>query len=98
MGSVHKRSPSLDSDRCEVENFRLQPFRIHFRPDSKEDMLSVISQQEHPVLLRPFFMVHPCKTWEFLSDTSEKTNVLVKFITSVGPVVNLSINYSYGKI
>ncbi|XP_076995366.1 ubiquitin-like-conjugating enzyme ATG10 isoform X3 [Tamandua tetradactyla] len=61
-----------------------------------------ITQQEHPILGQPFFVLHPCKTNEFMSPIlkeSRKINRNVNYITSwlsiVGPVVGLNLPLSY---
>lgn len=61
-----------------------------------------ITQQEHPILGQPFFVLHPCKTNEFMTPVlknSRKINSNVNYITSwlstVGPVVGLNLPLSY---
>ncbi|KAL4822774.1 hypothetical protein H8958_011903, partial [Nasalis larvatus] len=63
-----------------------------------------ITQQEHPILGQPFFVLHPCKTNEFMAPVlknSRKINQNVNYITSwlsiVGPVVGLNLPLSYAK-
>ncbi|XP_047586962.1 ubiquitin-like-conjugating enzyme ATG10 isoform X2 [Lutra lutra] len=63
-----------------------------------------ITQQEHPVLGQPFFVLHPCKTNEFMTpvlENSRKINRSVNYITSwlsvVGPVVGLNLPLSYAR-
>nr|XP_038959080.1 ubiquitin-like-conjugating enzyme ATG10 isoform X6 [Rattus norvegicus] len=63
-----------------------------------------ITQQEHPILGQPFFVLHPCKTNEFMTavlKNSQKINRNVNYITSwlsiVGPVVGLNLPLSYAK-
>ncbi|XP_036598252.1 ubiquitin-like-conjugating enzyme ATG10 isoform X1 [Trichosurus vulpecula] len=65
---------------------------------------STITQQEHPILGQPFFVLHPCKTNEFMTsllENSEKDNRNINYITSwlsiVGPVVGLNLPLSYAK-
>ncbi|XP_048656179.1 ubiquitin-like-conjugating enzyme ATG10 isoform X1 [Marmota marmota marmota] len=61
-----------------------------------------ITQQEHPILGQPFFVLHPCKTNEFMAPVlknSQKINRNINYITSwlsiVGPVVGLNLPFSY---
>ncbi|EHB00187.1 Autophagy-related protein 10, partial [Heterocephalus glaber] len=63
-----------------------------------------ITQQEHPILGQPFFVLHPCKTTEFMAPVlknSQKINRTVNYITSwlsiVGPAVGLNLPLSYAK-
>ncbi|XP_061746450.1 ubiquitin-like-conjugating enzyme ATG10 isoform X2 [Nerophis ophidion] len=39
----------------------------HFRSRVRHSPLTSITQQEHPVLGQPFFMLHPCKTDHLMS-------------------------------
>ncbi|XP_074240282.1 ubiquitin-like-conjugating enzyme ATG10 isoform X2 [Saimiri boliviensis] len=62
------------------------------------------SESEHPILGQPFFVLHPCKTNEFMTPVlknSRKINKNVNYITSwlsiVGPVVGLNLPLSYAK-
>lgn len=63
-----------------------------------------ITQQEHPILGQPFFVLHPCKTSEFMTPvfkSSQKTKRNVNYITSwlsiVGPAVGLNLPLSYAR-
>ncbi|KAM6148983.1 ubiquitin-like-conjugating enzyme ATG10 isoform 1-T2 [Erethizon dorsatum] len=63
-----------------------------------------ITQQEHPILGQPFFVLHPCKTTEFMTPVlknSQKINRNVNYVTSwlstVGPAVGLNLPLSYAK-
>ncbi|XP_004678488.1 PREDICTED: ubiquitin-like-conjugating enzyme ATG10 [Condylura cristata] len=63
-----------------------------------------ITQQEHPILGQPFFVLHPCKTNEFMAPmlkNSWKINRNANYITSwlsiVGPVIGLNLPLSYAK-
>ncbi|KAM8777533.1 ubiquitin-like-conjugating enzyme ATG10 [Rhynchonycteris naso] len=63
-----------------------------------------ITQQEHPILGQPFFVLHPCKTNEFMTPVlknSRKINRNVNYIMSwlslVGPVVGLNLPLSYAR-
>nr|XP_017200049.2 ubiquitin-like-conjugating enzyme ATG10 isoform X3 [Oryctolagus cuniculus] len=63
-----------------------------------------ITQQEHPILGQPFFVLHPCKTNEFMTPVlknPQKINRNVNYVTSwlsvVGPVVGLNLPLSYAQ-
>nr|XP_044990382.1 ubiquitin-like-conjugating enzyme ATG10 isoform X3 [Jaculus jaculus]XP_044990383.1 ubiquitin-like-conjugating enzyme ATG10 isoform X3 [Jaculus jaculus] len=63
-----------------------------------------ITQQEHPILGQPFFVLHPCKTNEFMTPmlkNSQKISRNVNYVTSwlsiVGPVVGLNLPLSYAQ-
>ncbi|XP_010576360.1 PREDICTED: ubiquitin-like-conjugating enzyme ATG10 [Haliaeetus leucocephalus] len=64
-----------------------------------------ITQQEHPLLGQPFFVLHPCRTSEFMSSilTSSRkhdrhTNYIILWLSTVGPVVGLNLPLSYAKL
>nr|QSV39520.1 autophagy associated protein [Locusta migratoria] len=57
---------------------------------------SVLTQQEHPVLGRPFFQLHPCRTAKFLEMFEDSsTNLLITWLSSVGPLVGLELSLKY---
>ncbi|XP_069912477.1 ubiquitin-like-conjugating enzyme ATG10 isoform X9 [Oryctolagus cuniculus] len=63
-----------------------------------------ITQQEHPILGQPFFVLHPCKTNEFMTPVlknPQKINRNINYVTSwlsvVGPVVGLNLPLSYAQ-
>ncbi|XP_028283435.1 ubiquitin-like-conjugating enzyme ATG10 isoform X2 [Parambassis ranga] len=64
--------------------------------------LTTITQQEHPLLGQPFFMLHPCKTEEFMRpllqashDQPRPVNYVLSWLSVVGPVVGLDIPLKY---
>ncbi|XP_051038908.1 ubiquitin-like-conjugating enzyme ATG10 isoform X2 [Phodopus roborovskii] len=63
-----------------------------------------ITQQEHPILGQPFFVLHPCKTNEFMTavlknpqETNRNVNYITSWLSIVGPVVGLNLPLSYAK-
>lgn len=64
---------------------------------SKEDFYSVITQQEHPVMHRPYFIIHPCHTEKILSAFRHKTkNLIVTFLGLMTPLMKLNLPLEYG--
>ncbi|XP_010149481.1 PREDICTED: ubiquitin-like-conjugating enzyme ATG10, partial [Eurypyga helias] len=62
-----------------------------------------ITQQEHPLLGQPFFVLHPCRTSEFMSSVltgsqHRHTNYIILWLSTVGPVVGLNLPLSYAKL
>ncbi|KAM9213830.1 ubiquitin-like-conjugating enzyme ATG10 [Leptosomus discolor] len=64
-----------------------------------------ITQQEHPLLGQPFFILHPCRTNEFMSSIlagsrkrNRHTNYIILWLSTVGPVVGLNLPLSYAKL
>ncbi|XP_038621687.1 ubiquitin-like-conjugating enzyme ATG10 [Tachyglossus aculeatus] len=80
--------------------------RVHecYRTRVLQEPWNTITQQEHPLLGQPFFVLHPCRTNEFMASilaNSLKANKNVNYITSwlsvVGPVVGLNLPLCYAK-
>lgn len=63
-----------------------------------ENRWQSITQQEHPVLGRPFYMLHPCKTAEYLNLIQKESSVnpLVSWLSSFGGAIGLNIPLNYG--
>uniref|UniRef100_A0A8C4V631 Ubiquitin-like-conjugating enzyme ATG10 n=1 Tax=Falco tinnunculus TaxID=100819 RepID=A0A8C4V631_FALTI len=64
-----------------------------------------ITQQEHPILGQPFFVLHPCRTNEFISSVLSSSrkhdrhiNYITLWLSTVGPVVGLNLPMSYAKL
>ncbi|XP_014742008.1 PREDICTED: ubiquitin-like-conjugating enzyme ATG10 isoform X1 [Sturnus vulgaris] len=71
----------------------------------QEGPWDTITQQEHPILGQPFFVLHPCRTKEFISavlsssqDHHRHTNYIILWLSTVGPVVGLNLPLSYAKL
>ncbi|XP_048706037.1 ubiquitin-like-conjugating enzyme ATG10 isoform X2 [Caretta caretta] len=76
-----------------------------YRARLLEGPWDTITQQEHPLLGQPFFVLHPCRTNEFMAPVlanSRRENRNINYITSwlsiVGPVVGLNLPLSYAKL
>ncbi|KAM7166829.1 ubiquitin-like-conjugating enzyme ATG10 isoform 4-T6 [Macrochelys suwanniensis] len=76
-----------------------------YRARLQEGPWDTITQQEHPLLGQPFFVLHPCRTNEFMAPVlanSRRENRNINYITSwlsiVGPVVGLNLPLSYAKL
>ncbi|XP_010876467.2 ubiquitin-like-conjugating enzyme ATG10 isoform X2 [Esox lucius] len=61
-----------------------------------------ITQQEHPLLGQSFFVLHPCRTEEFMRpvlqaalEEHRQVNYVVTWLSVVGPVVGLDVPLSY---
>ncbi|XP_017771507.1 PREDICTED: ubiquitin-like-conjugating enzyme ATG10 [Nicrophorus vespilloides] len=57
----------------------------------------VLTQMDHPVLQRPFFTLHPCKTSEFMDFCSNSKNPLVSWLSAIGPTVGLNLANEYSQ-
>lgn len=88
------RSLSLEEVWSSVHpNFRL---RLQNSP------LNTITLQEHPLLGQPFFMLHPCKTEDFMrpvlqaaQDQHRPMNYVLSWLSVVGPMVGLDVPLKY---
>ncbi|CAH0714142.1 unnamed protein product, partial [Brenthis ino] len=64
---------------------------------SKEDFYSVVTQQEHPVLYRPYFIIHPCHTASLLAAFRHRTkNLIITFLGIITPLIQLNLPLEYG--
>lgn len=57
----------------------------------------MLTQQEDPFTRTPFFMLHPCRSEEFMSNVLvAKLNPLITWLSSIAPMVNLKLDTTYG--
>lgn len=54
-----------------------------------------ISQTEHPLLRRPFYFLHPCRTTNLIETISNSNNILISWLSVVAPIVKLELNLEY---
>ncbi|KFO37253.1 Ubiquitin-like-conjugating enzyme ATG10 [Fukomys damarensis] len=95
VGTGSKLNGSLSQWSCRGR----VPWPLEAQPQLAGD-----SHQEHPILGQPFFVLHPCKTTEFMAPVlknSQEINRTINYITSwlsvVGPAVGLNVPLSYAK-
>ena len=59
----------------------------------------ILSQQEHPILFRPYFFLHPCKTAQFMAKTNEpgakSNNYTLKWLSFVLSALDISLDLKY---
>ncbi|XP_035491000.2 ubiquitin-like-conjugating enzyme ATG10 isoform X2 [Scophthalmus maximus] len=74
----------------------------NFRLRLQDSPLHTISQQEHPLLGQPFFMLHPCRTEEFMrpvmqaaQDQHRPVNYVLTWLSVVAPLVGLDVPLKY---
>ncbi|XP_068604688.1 ubiquitin-like-conjugating enzyme ATG10 [Brachionichthys hirsutus] len=74
----------------------------NFRLRLQQSPLHTLGLQEHPLLGQPFFMLHPCRTAEFMRpvvqaalDQHRPVNYLLSWLSVVGPVVGLDVPLKY---
>lgn len=74
----------------------------NFRHCLQNSPLTAITQQEHPLLGQPFFMLHPCRTEEFMRPVLQEAqeeprpvNYVLLWLSVVGPVVGLEVPLKY---
>ncbi|XP_004924725.1 ubiquitin-like-conjugating enzyme ATG10 [Bombyx mandarina] len=64
---------------------------------NKKDFYSVVTQQEHPIFQRPYFIIHPCHTESVLAAFKDKSkNIIVTFLGLVCPLLNINLPLEYG--
>ena len=62
------------------------------------DRWTFVTQQEHPLIGRPFFQLHPCHThtmMEKLGKSMEKRYYLIRWLSAVGPAVHLDVSLGF---
>ncbi|XP_055526378.1 ubiquitin-like-conjugating enzyme ATG10 [Wyeomyia smithii] len=69
-----------------------------FCGESREQLRQTLTQMEHPVLFRPFLALHPCRTSKVLENVSTNGNVIVAFVSSYGPFINLNLDIRYAAL
>uniref|UniRef100_A0A8C6UUM5 Ubiquitin-like-conjugating enzyme ATG10 n=1 Tax=Neogobius melanostomus TaxID=47308 RepID=A0A8C6UUM5_9GOBI len=76
--------------------------RPKLRLSSEDGLLSTVTQQEHPLLGQPFFMLHPCKTDDFMRPVLEAArqenrpvNYVLTWLSVVGPLLGLDVPLEY---
>ncbi|KAF5277744.1 hypothetical protein FQR65_LT03724 [Abscondita terminalis] len=65
---------------------------------SSDDKYNTLTQMEHPVLMKPFITLHPCKTAELIGTLRNSKNVVVSWLSTVGPVVGLNMSSDYARL
>ncbi|XP_067630159.1 ubiquitin-like-conjugating enzyme ATG10 [Eurosta solidaginis] len=60
------------------------------------DMLNIMTQMDHPILRKPYFAIHPCRTAQLLGQAGISRNRILTFISLVGPYVKLVLRNEYG--
>lgn len=71
----------------------------NFQHSLQEDRWSALTQQEHPVLRRPFYLLHPCHTAQILGCFEGKSpNIVITWLSAMGPVIGLTLDPQYGEI
>ena len=61
---------------------------------ASSDQYSYITQVEHPLLARPFFEIHPCRTEKLMGQLAPR-KYLISWISAVGRDVGLSLDIKY---
>ncbi|KAF2903804.1 hypothetical protein ILUMI_02356 [Ignelater luminosus] len=60
---------------------------------------NMLTQMDHPVLMRPFLTVHPCKTGDLIGTSFHKSkNPIVSWLSAVAPIFGLKILPEYAKL
>lgn len=79
-----------------LENFRKVFIEQNQLELPQEDLNSIITQMEHPLLFRPFLALHPCKTAELLAKLPASHNIVLTFLSLYGPFIYLNLDLKYG--
>ncbi|XP_071062419.1 ubiquitin-like-conjugating enzyme ATG10 [Pseudochaenichthys georgianus] len=67
--------------------------------------MQICTNKEHPLLGQPFFMLHPCRTEEFMrpvlqaaQDQHRPVNYVLSWLSVMGPVVGLDVPLKYSTL
>ncbi|EFA10325.2 ubiquitin-like-conjugating enzyme ATG10 isoform X2 [Tribolium castaneum] len=65
---------------------------------SDYDILSTLTQLDHPVLCRPFLTLHPCRTRDVLDTFQNKSkNPVISWLSVISPFLDLRLEEEYIK-
>lgn len=65
--------------------------------DDTQVLEQPIHQVEHPVLFRPFYMVHPCRTADFMKSQENSFNYLICWLSTIGTLIGLKLDPRFGQ-
>ena len=70
-----------------------------FQHQKNVNMYETITQQEHPILHRPFFVLHPCHTEDLLKKVSDQSPYkrFLFWLSIYGQSVGLPLSLDYAK-
>ncbi|XDV54696.1 hypothetical protein PO909_022928, partial [Leuciscus waleckii] len=98
---LYFRASTLDGNPLSLEEVwsNVHP---NYRQRLQQGPWDTLTQQEHPLLGQPFFMLHPCRTEEFMKPAldlaqaeNKRVNYIVTWLSVVGPVVGLDVPLTY---
>ncbi|XP_030017156.1 ubiquitin-like-conjugating enzyme ATG10 isoform X1 [Sphaeramia orbicularis] len=106
--SCSYRTPALYFRACTLEGRSLSLEEVwssvhpNLRLRLKHCPLNTITQQEHPLLGQPFFLLHPCRTQDFMRPVlqaahqqNRSVNYVLTWLSVVGPLVGLDVPLHY---
>ncbi|KAK3091635.1 hypothetical protein FSP39_021407 [Pinctada imbricata] len=70
-----------------------------YRERLEHERWTFLTQQEHPILHRPFYQLHPCRTADLMENIpqcQDRSKYLTSWLSAVGPVVGLNLPLAYG--
>ncbi|XP_021379052.1 ubiquitin-like-conjugating enzyme ATG10 isoform X2 [Mizuhopecten yessoensis] len=75
-----------------------------YRDRLQQDRWTFLTQQEHPILGRPYFQLHPCHTADLMEQVvglfppGQHSNYIVSWLSAVGPVVGLDLPLNFAQM
>nr|AWV66682.1 ubiquitin-like--conjugating enzyme ATG10 [Brachionus koreanus] len=67
--------------------------------DSDQEPILILTQQEHPILFKPFYYMHPCMTSHWMNQTKlgsdESFNFTLKWLSFVFSALRIPIDIKY---
>ncbi|KAK2823343.1 hypothetical protein Q7C36_019943 [Tachysurus vachellii] len=99
--TLYFRASTLDGQPLSLDEV-WKNIHPNYRQRLLQGPWDTLTQQEHPLLGQPFFMLHPCHTEEFMrpilkmaNTKKRKVNYIATWLSVVGPVVGLDVPLSY---
>jgi hypothetical protein len=67
---------------------------------SCDDLSTIVNQVEHPLLFRPFYMVHPCRTRDFMEPHLKlrRDCYVISWLSIVGTLLGLQLDDQFGRL
>nr|AWV66709.1 ubiquitin-like--conjugating enzyme ATG10 [Brachionus calyciflorus] len=74
-------------------------FNLNNLKNEERDSDLILTQQEHPILFKPFYYMHPCKTSQWMSATkigeNDNFNFTLKWLSFVFSALRIPLDIKY---
>ncbi|MBN3294723.1 ATG10 enzyme, partial [Polypterus senegalus] len=98
---LYFRACNIDGRPLTLEEI-WQSVHENYKERLLEGPWETITQQEHPLLGQPFFILHPCRSHELMTpilksarEEKRSVNYITAWLSMMGPVLGLNLPISY---